>query len=238
MTARPLPEHAPQENLHQGHRARLRRSFLEQGLDSLPDVNALELLLFYAIPRQDTNQIAHRLINAFGSLADVFDAPVEELMRRGGLTENAAALIKLTIAVSRRYQIRRASTEQIMNTTAKCGAYLVPHFIGARDEMVYAMALDGKCKLLGCTKLFSGTVNSSSLYVRNVVEYAMRMKATSIILAHNHPSGIATPSREDISVTGMVRDALNLVDVILADHIIVADDDFVSLAESGMLRRP
>ncbi len=237
MTAPASPDSGARDNIHQGHRARLRQSFLDQGLDPLPDVNVLELLLFYAIPRQDTNQIAHRLIDTFGSLEDVFDAPVEELVRRGGLTENAATLIKLTIAVTRRYRIRRASTDLIMSNTQKYGAYLVPQFIGARDEMVYIMALDAKCKMLGCTKLFTGTVNTSSLYVRSVVEYALRMKATSIVLAHNHTSGVAAPSQQDLAITIQIKDALELVSIFLADHIIVADDDFVSLLESGMMSR-
>ena len=186
-------------------------------------------------PMAGLDTVEHK--TTFGSLEDVFDAPVEELVRRGGLTENAATLIKLTIAVTRRYRIRRASTDLIMSNTQKYGAYLVPQFIGARDEMVYIMALDAKCKMLGCTKLFSGTVNTSSLYVRSVVEYALRMKATSIVLAHNHTSGVAAPSQQDLAITLQIKDALELVSIFLADHIIVADDDFVSLLESGMMSR-
>ena len=99
------------------------------------------------------------------------------------------------------------------------------------------LALDAKCKVLGCTKLYTGTVNSAGLSVRSVVEYALRMKASSLVLAHNHPSGIAIPSQEDIRTTKAVAEALDTVDVLLADHIVVADGDFVSMAESGMLPR-
>lgn len=227
----------PKKVSHDGHRERLRKKFLSHGLDAIADINVLELLLFYAIPRQDTNPIAHRLLDAFDSLAGVFDASVEDLMKQGGLTENAAALIKLTTAVARRQQICRANMEHILNSTQKCGDYLVPYFFGATEEMVYLLALDAKCKVLGCTKLFTGTINSANLSVRSVVEYALRVKASSVVLAHNHTSGIAIPSQEDIRTTEVVIKALDMVDVLLADHIVVADEDYVSMAESGILSR-
>lgn len=226
---------APEKNIHQGHRSRLRQTFLEHGLDVLQDVNVLELLLFYAIPRQDTNLIAHRLLQEFGSLPGVLDASVEDLMQRGRLTENAAALLKLVTATARRDQICRAKEERILRTTQQCGEYLVPYFYGAQEEMVYVLALDAKCKVLGCAKLSDGEVNSALISARRVVEYAIQVKATSIVLAHNHPSSIAVPSGEDIRVTRELQKALDMVDVILADHIVVAGDDYVSMMESGLL---
>ena len=132
-------------NIHRGHRERLRQTFLDHGLDALPDVNVLELLLFYAIPQRDTNPLAHGLLEEFGSLAGVFDASVEELQHRGGLTKNAAALLKLTMETARRVQICRASMDRVLDTTRKCGEYLAPFFFGASEEMVYALALDAKC---------------------------------------------------------------------------------------------
>ena len=227
-----------EKTIHGGHRQRLRTRYLEHGLDSLPDVNALELLLFYAIPRQDTNPIAHRLLDTYGSLAAVLDASLEDLKSNGGLTENAAALLKLTTEISRRQQISKASMERILDTTKKCGDYLVPFFYGATEEMVYLLALDAKCKVLGCAKLFNGTINSANLSVRSVVEYALRVKASSVVLAHNHTSGIAVPSKEDIHTTKIVAEALNMVDVLLADHIVVADGDYVSMVESHLIPAP
>ena len=225
------------ENLHAYHRERMRRQFREHGLDSFADVNVLEFLLFYAIPRKDTNAIAHRLLDAFGSLSGVFDASVEDLMRIGNLTENAAVLIKLTTEAARRHQICRMSMNNILSTTQECGDFLASYFFGATEEMVYLLALDAKCKVLGCTKLFSGSVNSANLSVRKVVEYAIQTRATSVVLAHNHPSGIATPSQEDIHTTEEVAAALEPIGVLLADHIIVADDDYVSMRDSDMLRQ-
>lgn len=228
----------PEENIHKGHRQRLRQSYLQNGLDQMNDVNVLELLLFYAVPRQDTNGIAHRLLGQFHTLHGVFDAAVEDLMALGGLTENAAVLVKLVTDVARKSQISRTQMEDILHTSEDCGDYLMPRFAGATEEKVLALALDGKCKVLGCTELSRGTVNSASFSIRSVVEFALRTRATSVVLAHNHTSGIAVPSREDIHTTRAVAEALALVGVALADHIVVADEDYVSMLDSGYIKRP
>ncbi len=221
--------------VHSGHRQRLKDQFLTHGMDPIHDVNVLELVLFYAIPRQDTNPIAHRLLNTFGSLAAVFDATPEELMKRGGLSKNAATLIKLIPAAARRQQLSRSSCQQILDSTQKCGDYLVPFFFGATQEEVYLLGLDAKCKVLGCVKLSTGSINSAGLSIRKVVECALNMKASSVVLAHNHTSGIAVPSQEDIRTTKSISHALDLVGVYLADHVVVADEDYVSMAESGLI---
>lgn len=226
------------ENIHKGHRQRLRQEYLQGGLDSMSDVKALELLLFYAVPRQDTNGIAHRLLTQFHTIHGVFEATVEDLMTLGGLTENAAVLVKLVTDVARKSQISRASMEGVLTTVKDCGNYLLPRFAGATEEKVLALGLDGKCKVLGCAELSQGTLNSASFSIRSVVEFALRVRATSVVLAHNHTSGIAVPSHEDIRTTRSVAEALDLVGVELADHIVVADDDFVSMLDSGYLKRP
>ena len=227
---------AEEPGVHSGHRQRLKDQFLTYGMDPIHDVNVLELVLFYAIPRQDTNPIAHRLLSTFGSLAAVFDASVDELTGKGGLSKNAATLIKLIPAAARRQQLSRASSNQILDSTQKCGDYLVPFFFGAVQEEVYMLGLDAKCKLLGCVKLSSGSINSAGLSIRRVVESALSMKASSVVLAHNHTSGIAVPSQEDIRTTHSIAHALDLVGVYLADHVVVADEDYVSMAESGLMQ--
>ncbi len=220
---------------HGGHRQRMKDKFLNNGLDAFHDVNVLEMVLYYAVPQKDTNPMAHHLLNEFGSLAAVFDASVEDLETRGKLTQNAATLLKMIPAVARRQQISKASFETILNTTQRCGDYLVPFFFNETEEVVYLLGLDAKCKALGCVKLFSGTVNYANLSVRRVVETALNMKATSVVLAHNHTSGIAVPSQEDIQTTKAVGHALDLLGILLVDHIVVADGDYVSMAESGLL---
>jgi DNA repair protein RadC len=220
-------------SVHDGHRERLKKRFLEHGLDSFEDHAVLELLLFYALPRGDVNPLAHRLMDYFGSLAAVFDAPVDELIKVAGIGENTAVLLKLLPQAGRRYLLSRSRLDDILDSTKKAGDYLVPYFFGERDEVVYMVCLDAKCKVLGCKLLFRGSVNSASVSIRKIVENALHCNSTSVIIAHNHTSGIAVPSREDYETTRRIGTALGAVDITLTDHIIVADDDFVSLADTG-----
>ena len=220
-------------SIHDGHRGRVKERFLREGLDHFSDIQVLELLLFYAIPRKDTNPIAHALLDHFGSLAQVLEAPVEELQRVNGISENAALLLSLTTSVGRVYQIRRSEQVQILNTITKCGDYLKHFFFGRRNEMVYLLCLDAKCKVLCCREVGEGSVNSANVPIRRVVEIALGCNATSVVLAHNHPSGLAIPSPDDVLTTKKLAAALSAVEVQLVDHIVVADDDYVSMVQSG-----
>lgn len=223
---------------HEGHRQRLRRRFLLEGLDNYDEVQVLELLLFYAIPRRDTNPIAHALLEQFGSLSGVLEAPVSALAQVPGMGENGATLLQLVTAASRYYMIQRSSAGQVLNTVERCGAYLTPRFFGLRDEAVCALCLDAKCKPLACRILGWGSVNAAGVPIRKIVEFALSVNATSVVLAHNHPSGIALPSQADIAATERLSTALDAVGIVLADHIIVSDEDFVSMAASGVYRPP
>ena len=224
-------------SVHDGHRARLRRQLLEGGLDSFSDVQALELLLGFVIARKDVNPLAHALLDRFGSLSGVLDAPAGELMKVPGIGENTAVMLSVMPQLMRRYTIGKNKTGTILNTTTKAGSYLLPFFFGAKDEQVYLLCLDAKCKVLDCRKLFTGSVNTVGVSVRRIVEEALRRNATSVILAHNHTSGIALPSREDEETTNMVQAALEAVGIRLADHMVMVEDDFVSMADSGFFGR-
>ena len=223
-------------SVHNNHRQRVKSRYLKEGLDGFEDIHVLELLLFYAIPRRDTNELAHELLNRFGSLTAVLEAPVEELMKTPGLGEHAAILLSLVTEMSRYYLVNKNAQFQILRTTRECGEYLVPFFMGRRDETVYLLCLDGKCKVICCKEVGSGSVNSAQISIRRIMEVALGANATTVVLAHNHPSGIAIPSQEDVMTTRKVAMALDSVDVVLADHVIVADDDFVSLVESNLFR--
>lgn len=224
-------------SVHDGHRARLRRQLLDGGLDSFSDVQALELLLGFVIARKDVNPLAHALLDRFGSLSGVLDAPAGELMKVPGIGENTAVMLSVMPQLMRRYTIGKNKTGTILNTTTKAGSYLLPFFFGAKDEQVYLLCLDAKCKVLDCRKLFTGSVNTVGVSVRRIVEEALRRNATSVILAHNHTSGIALPSREDEETTNMVQAALEAVGIRLADHMVMVEDDFVSMADSGFFGR-
>lgn len=220
-------------DVHSGHRERLKRQFMNNGLDGFTDVQALELLLFYAIPRKDTNPIAHALLERFGSLSQVLEAEPEELEKIPGISTHAAGLIRLVTAFSRRYQVDRAQKTVVLKSVDEIGRYLTPFFFGRKQETVFLLCLDAKCKVLACKELGEGGINSVAVSPRRVVETALSTGATTVVLAHNHPSGLAVPSVEDAKTTGSVAAALETVEVCLADHIIVADGEFVSMVQSG-----
>ena len=222
-------------SIHEGHRERMRKQLKTSGMDSLSDVQVLEILLYYAAPRGDTNPAAHALLKRFGTLDGVFSAPETELRKIDGVGEVAAQLLLLVPQVARRCLMSRSTQIQVLDTTSKCGQYLLPFFHGEREEDVYLLCLDAKCKALDCVLIHRGGVNVASIAARKVVKAALDSNATSVVLAHNHPSGLALPSQEDKQTTMVLKAALDAVGVVLADHIIVADDDFVSLRDDGIL---
>ena len=214
-------------SIHDGHRDRMRRQLKTSGMDSLSDVQVLEVLLYYAAPRGDTNPTAHALLSRFGTLDSVFSAPESELKKVNGVGDAAAQLIRLVPQVARRCLMSRSAQIEILDTTSKCGQYLLPYFHGESEEVVYLLCLDAKCKALDCVLIHRGGVKA-----------ALDANATSVVLAHNHPSGLALPSPEDRQTTLVLKAALEAVGIVLADHIIVADDDFVSLRDDGILEDP
>ena len=220
-------------SIHDGHRQRLKDRFLREGLDGFTDIQVLELLLFYAVPRRDTNPIAHALVDRFGSLARVLDASVVKLTDVDGITENGATFLKLVREIERRYALSQGE-EIILNTIDDCCEYLTHFFKGKRNETVFLLSLDAKLKLLSCREVGEGSVNYASVPIRRCVEMALEDGATSVILAHNHPSGLAVPSNDDIATTRRLAMALSAVEIQLVDHIVVADDDYVSMVQSGI----
>lgn len=222
-------------DIHKGHRERLRRRMLEKGLDHFEKHEVLELLLFYAIPRCDTNQLAHSLINTFGSLAGVLDAPYEELLKVPGMGPNAAALFKMIPQLLRAYLTDQSERGCVLDSAAKLGKYLVGRYVGCRVERTYLLCLDNTGRLLACRMLSEGSLEQVPVIPRQVAEEAMRTGASVVVLAHNHPNGFAIPSSQDVSATRSLFKALQGVGITLADHIVVARQDYYSLAGAGVL---
>lgn len=222
-------------SVHDGHRARRKAQFREHGLDVFTDHGALELLLFYAVPQKDVNPLAHRLLDRFGSLEGVFSAPPEELEKVDGIGEHAATLLTLIFPLVRRVYIESGKYGVPLCGSEQLGRYFRGLFFGVRQEIFYEACLDAKGKLLRCCKIADGSVSDVHINMRGVVENALRCQASAVALAHNHPSGIALPSPDDNATTLMAYNALHTVGIELIDHIIVADGDFVSLRDNGLL---
>ncbi len=216
---------------------RLARHLLQRNPDTLKDAELLELLLRFAVGETNAAALAQRLLERWPCLASVLEADAQELSAVEGMTDECAVLLRLVPELQRRYLIARSAPETRLVDSVAFGGYLLPYFYGAKDEMVYLLSLDATGKPLSCRLIGHGSVNSANVPVRRLVQEALTANATAVVLAHNHPSGIAIPSREDIDLTLRLRDALDVMDILLLDHLVIADDDFVSMSDSGYLRR-
>lgn len=224
--------------IHDGHRERMRQRFIDSDgtLKGFADHEALELLLYFAIPRGDVNPLAHALLDRFGSLSGVMSAKVEQLRQVEGVGERTAILLRLAPQIAHKARLEDIQSERILDTQERVKRYLRELFSRERSEAVYQICLDGKGKLLNCRRLGEGSVSAVDLDVRKLVENAILDCACSVILAHNHPSGLALPSQEDYTATARAKAALEAIGVRLEDHLIEADGDMVSFSDSGYLR--
>lgn len=222
------------KNVHEGHRDRLRQRFLEEGLENFQDHNVLELLLFYSIPRKDTNEEAHNLINRFGSLSGVFNASFEELCEVKGIGENSAALIKIMPELFKKYEVDIIKNDDaVLNTGELVAKYVSTYFKGVTTEKMYLLCLDSSCKVLSFNLISEGSVNSTPLNIRAIMETSFKNNASKLILVHNHPSGVVAPSRKDVDATMSLQSILEKVGLKLSDHIIIGHgDDFFSFRKS------
>ena len=221
--------------IHEGHRERIKESFLAYGLEPMSDVSALEFLLFYAIPRRDTNELAHALLDQFGSLDGVFHASVEELKAVPGIGDHAATLLTLVPQIMKKAAVAKTREIVQIRSSAEAGAFLLPRFLNEQDEVLLMLCLDARKAVICCCEMGRGVVNGVEASVRRMVEKALKVKASSVIVAHNHPTGFAIPSREDDVFTRNLYSSLSAVGVRFVDHIIVAGDDYVSMGDTGML---
>ncbi len=191
------------------HRARLRARLLSGGPEAVADHELLEMTLFLAILRQDTKPLAYRLLERFGSYANVIAAPIHELLAVDGIGESGAAALKIVHAASLRL---------------------------ARAEIRNHPVQSNWDALLADEVLSRGTVNHTPVYPREVARRALELNATALILVHNHPSGDPTPSRDDIDMTRQMKDALCAVGVTLHDHIVVGNGSHISFRVEGLLK--
>ena len=216
-------------DIHKGHRQRLRERFRRQGLSGFAEHEVLELMLTYAIAQRDVNPIAHALIDRFGSLAAVLEADAGELMRVPGVGEQAATLIALMPELFGCYQRSLQGARPVIATYSDAVRYCMSLFFGAREEEVYLICLDQSGRVLHPALLRRGTIDRVSIYPREVVELALRYRAHAVLLAHNHPSGSTCASQADQTVTERIARALALVEVRLVDHLIIGGQSACSV---------
>lgn len=222
------------KNVHEGHRDRLRQRFLDEGLDNFQDHNVLELLLFYSIPRKDTNEEAHNLIDTFGSLSGVFNASYEDLCKVKGIGENSATLIKMMPELFKKYEVDIINNDDVvLNKSELIAKYVSSYFKGLTTEKMYLLCLDSACRVLSFNLISEGIVNATPLNIRTIMEISLKYNASQLILVHNHPSGIVAPSRNDIDATMGIQDLMRKMGMKLSDHIIIGHgDDYFSFRKS------
>lgn len=220
-------------NPHVNHRNRLKRRFLCEGLDNFQEHNALELALFFAIPQKDTNELAHALIDEFGSIAGVLDAPYESLINIDGIGEHAATFLKLIPELSRRYLLEKIPSGVNASDREQLSRYLIAKYGGETDEIVYLLVFDNGSNLIDCVKIHRGNINSSAFNIRKAVEAAISKKASAVIISHNHPGGRAVPSDDDMNTTELVQNAFSYLNIPLLGHIIVTENECVDILDKN-----
>ena len=212
----------------------LKRRFLLRDPDGLTDEELLELLLSFS--SEEPQKLTQNILKEYPTVAQLMEASAKDLAQMEGIEQESVLLLRLVPELHRRYFLSRSHVESRLKDSHDFGHYLLPYYYGARDEMVYLLLLDGVGKVINCRMVGHGSVNSANVPIRRLVQDALTANASGVVVAHNHPNGIALPSQEDISATVFLRDTLDALDILLVDHIIIADDDFVSMRESGYLR--
>ena len=221
---------------HAGHRQRMRDRFILQGLEGFAPHEIIELILMYAIPQKDVNPIAHRLIDRFGSLHAVLEADAEELAKVEGVGMYAATLLSLFSHVDRQLERSRSAEKKRLTNRASCNAHCRSLLAGLRQEHLYLVCLNAQLEVTQNVLIAKGTLNEVPAYPRLVAEAALRSNAHSVVLCHNHPGGSAVPSQQDMEMTQTLGHVLSGLEVALLDHVIVADEDALSLVECGLMQ--
>ncbi len=221
------------DSIHSGHRERMRKRFLETGLEGFQPHEVLELLLFYGIPRKDTNPTAHLLLERFGSLHSVLSANPEDIMQTPGVTKNAAVLLTLFREVLHYDAFDQQKGIQLDSYSKVC-SYFTDLYQYEEKEIVRVALLDQKLHVIRCETVAEGHPSAAQFSVRRLTELAYRANCNTIILAHNHPRGTAAVSSEDIAVTRQLIPILQSCAIALADHVVVSGKTAVSMRERGV----
>lgn len=220
-------------SIHAGHRQRLKDKYLTLGADALEDHELLEILLYYAIPQRNTNDIAHELIERCGSLEGVFNADLDYIMQTKCIKDNAATLISLVRDLNKKINLADCRVGDMFDSLSKVGEFLMNYYIGIQHERCIMMMFDNSMRLIKLEIVSDGSVNGATLDYRKIATSALLNNASCVILAHNHPNGLAIPSSEDRLATKNVDAALSAIGVILFEHIIVGSKNYAPTMQSA-----
>lgn len=220
-------------NMHEGHRKRMRERFRKDGLTGFAAHEVLELLLFYARARGDVNPLAHRLLEVFGSLRGVLEAPPDQLMQVEGVGEETATFLGLMVPVFRKYQETLDEKPLYLSRRVEAEHFCRAMMVGLRYERLQLISLSSTRKVIGTRVVGEGGINEVFAYPRHVVEAALNHNACSVILCHNHPGGSPMPSGDDLAVTRQIEAVLRHLGIHLMDHIIVAGNESYSMSLHG-----
>lgn len=219
------------ENVHKGHRSRVKQGYYERGFQGMADNVILEMLLYFGIPYKDTNEIAHHLLNKFGSFSGVLEANMADLVTVKGMTENAACLITMIRPLYRKYMEDVTCRKPTLTKTEEIVEFLRAKYSGSNTECVYALCFDPNHHLLACRMLNEGDISSSMFDLRKLASLVLETNASSVIISHNHPHGVTLPSKADVDTTELVYELLRSLKVSLTDHIIVSETSYNSMVK-------
>ena len=209
----------------------MKQQFIRGGIDQYEPHQVLELLLFFAIPQRDTNPLAHRVLDRFGNLASVLDADYEELCKVDGISEHSATLLVLCGQLLSRYYKEKSEKRKFSNLN-EITEFLRMQLINEKCEKVMLLALNNRSQMISCMVVHTGTITSVEANTRELVQAALRSRATAVVVAHNHPGGFCLPSEEDVTVTKSFVPAFKMMDIEVLDHVIVAQDGCYSMRGS------
>jgi len=223
------------KDYNSGHRQRLKLKYLTAGIEAFHDYEVVELLLTYAIPRRDIKPLAKELLARFGSIKGIIDAEPGELKKVDGISEHTAILFKLFKEASTLYLQQKAREKPQISCTSELINFCRTTLGGKKDEEFWVIYLDVQNQIIEFEALQKGTVNQATVYPRQVLENALRRKASALILVHNHPSGHVRPSEADIRITRVINETAKMLDINVHDHMIIGEDRFFSFREEGMM---
>ena len=215
---------------HEGHRDRVKQKFLNVGFDNMSDSEILEMLLFYAIPRKDTNDLAKNLTDKFGTLSNVLAVPIDEL-QKNGLGAGSAAYLKILFALCEKYHHSKNQKNMISITESKATENLSAVFENAvKHEKVAAVLFDSYGNEICTDTIYHGSFTDTDMYIKNLLEFALKNHAWGMVIAHNHINEVPMPSASDVNATHRIKSRMNSINVKLIDHIIFSGHDSVSMS--------